>query len=113
MYVSFIDFKKAFDSVYCESLWKILRIYRIPSKIVTIIGEVYEHFECSVILENTLPESFSVKYGIRQGCVLSPALFLITIDCVMCQTTSDHPNVIQWTLLTYLEDFDFVDDLTG
>ena len=35
--ISFIDFKAAFDSIHRPSLWQILCIYRIPSKIVDII----------------------------------------------------------------------------
>jgi hypothetical protein len=33
--INFIDFKKAFDSVHRETLWKILLSYGIPPKIVT------------------------------------------------------------------------------
>ena len=29
--INFIDFQKAFDSVYPPSLWKILRLYGIPA----------------------------------------------------------------------------------
>lgn len=35
--INFIDFKKAFDSVNRKTLWKILRNYGIPSKLVTTI----------------------------------------------------------------------------
>ena len=38
-------------------------------------------------------------------------LFLITIDWVMRQTTSDKARGIQWTLFSHLEDLDFADDL--
>lgn len=55
LFINFIDFKKAFDSVHHKSQWKILRAYGIPSKIVNI-GKFYEHFECSVIRNNTLTE---------------------------------------------------------
>ena len=54
LHINFIDFKKAFDSVHRESLWKILRAYGIPLKIVNLIGKFYEHFECSIILNNAL-----------------------------------------------------------
>ena len=112
MYINFIDLKKAFDSVHRESIWKILRAYGIPHKTVTIIRTFYEHFEYSVIVENTLTESFPVKSGVRQGCILSPTLFLVVIDWVMRKTTSDHPaRGIQWTLFLCLKDLDFADDL--
>ena len=94
-----------------ESLWKILKAYGIPLKIISLIGKFYEHFECSVILNNTLTEAFEVHSGVRQGCILSPILFLITIDWIMRQTTSDRPRGIQWTPFTQLEDLDFADDL--
>ena len=111
LYINFIDFKKAFDSVHRESLWKILRAYDIPHKIVTIIRTFYEQFECSVIVGNTLRESFPVKSGVRQGCILSPILFLVVIDWVMRTTTSDRPRGIQWTLFSHLKALDFADDL--
>ncbi|KAI8507720.1 hypothetical protein Bbelb_151000 [Branchiostoma belcheri] len=78
-----------------------------------MIGKFYEHFECtcSVITESSLSKPFYVKSGVRQGCILSPILFLITIDWVMRETTSDRPRGIKWTLNTYLEDLDFADDL--
>ena len=64
----------------------------------------YNNFECSIILGNSITE---VTSGVRQGCVLSPILFLVTIDWVMRQTTSERPRGIQWTLFSHLEDLDF------
>ena len=37
LYMVFVDFKKAFDSIDREMLWKIFRHYDIPAKIVTMI----------------------------------------------------------------------------
>ena len=44
LYINFIDFEKAFDSVSREVLWLLLRHYGIPVKIVTIIRALYEGF---------------------------------------------------------------------
>ena len=87
-----------------------MRAYGIPHKIVTIIT-FYEHFKCGFIVENTLRESFPVKSGVRQGCILPPILFLVVIDWVMRKTTSHRPRGIQWTLFSSLEDLDFADGL--
>ncbi|MCG8432127.1 MAG: reverse transcriptase family protein, partial [Candidatus Omnitrophica bacterium] len=111
LHINFVDYQKAFDSIHRDSLWKILRTYGVPSKIVQLIRKFYDHFECSIILEQTLTEWFEVKSGVRQGCILSPILFLVVIDWVMRQTTSDAPRGIQWTLTSFLEDLDFADDL--
>jgi len=37
LYINFIDFKKAFDSIHRETLWTILRSYGVSGKIVTLI----------------------------------------------------------------------------
>ena len=47
----------------------------------------------------------------RQGCVISPILFLVAIDWVMRNTISDKSRGIQWTLFNILEDLDFADDI--
>ena len=111
LHINFVDYQKAFDSIHRESLWKILSSYGVPSKIVQLIRCFYDHFECSILLEQEQTEWFEVKSGVRQGCILSPILFLVVIDWVMRQTTSDSPRGIQWTLTSFLEDLDFADDL--
>ena len=109
--INFIDFQKAFDSIHRESLWRILQAYGIPPKIITLIKMFYVNFECSIILENTITEAFPVKSGVRQGCILSPILFLVTIDLVMRQTASLRTHGIQWTIFSHLQDLDFADDI--
>ena len=37
LYVNFIDFEKPFDSIHRDSLWKILRHYGTPPKLVNVI----------------------------------------------------------------------------
>ena len=46
IYINFVDFEKAFDSVHRNSLWKILRHYGRPQKITNIIRIFYRDFTC-------------------------------------------------------------------
>ena len=108
LYVNFVDFEKAFDSVHRESLWCILRHYGIPMKIVELIKSFYNNFQCTVGRSNS---SFEVKTGVRQGCVMSALLFNLVIDWVMRNTTEDEARGIRWDLFSKLEDLDFADDL--
>ena len=78
--IGFIYFKKAFDSIHHETLWKILRHYELPQKIVGIISFLYKSFECSVLMDSPQTDYFPVKSGVRQGCILLPILFNITLD---------------------------------
>ena len=79
--------------------------------IITLINLFYRNFECSVIVGGNISKPFPVNSGVCQGCILSPMLFLITIDWVMRQTTSDKARGLQWALFSHLEDLDFADDL--
>ena len=36
-YINFIDFEKAFDNLDHETMWKLMRHYRIPEKFISII----------------------------------------------------------------------------
>ena len=91
LFINFIDFKKAFDSVQRATLWKILHSYGVPAKIFTLIEKFYDHFECSVILDNdTLSKWFLVKSGVGQGCIFSPILFLVIIHWAMRKPTTGN-----------------------
>ena len=83
LYIHFVDYEKAFDSVDRKSLWRLLRLYEVPEKITNIIRNSYEGMTCRVIHGNQVTDAFQVKTGVRQGCLLSPFMFLLTIDWVM------------------------------
>nr|KAG5711041.1 hypothetical protein BaRGS_013775 [Batillaria attramentaria] len=111
LYVNFVDYRKAFDSLHRDTLWQLLRHYGIPPKLSRLIQTSYEGMACQVVHQGKLSRRFDVKTGVRQGCLLSPFLFLLAIDWIMKTTTEGTRNGIQWTLWTQLDDLDFADDL--
>ena len=111
LYINFIDSNnKNLDIIYLYTQWMISRSYGIPPKIVSLTEKFYNHFECSVILRNAFSEWFPEKFGVRQGYILSPILFVV-INRIMRETITDTPRGIQWILVSQLENFDFADDL--
>ena len=44
MYIHFVDFKKAFDSIHRDSLWIIMRQYGVPQKLIKMVKILYEDF---------------------------------------------------------------------
>lgn len=62
LYMNFIDFRKAFDSVHRETLWNIPRSYGIPDEIITLISLFYNHFECRVIINSKRMVPNRVRY---------------------------------------------------
>ncbi|CAH8469021.1 unnamed protein product [Schistosoma curassoni] len=111
LYINFIDYEKAFDSVDRRTLWKLLRHYGVPQKIVNIIRNSYDGLQCKVVHGEQLTDAFQVRTGVRQGCLLSPFLFLLVVDWIMKTSTSEAKHGIQWTAQNQLEDLDFADDL--
>ena len=51
LYITFVDFEKAFGSVHRESLWKIMESYGIPCKIIHMVQMLYEDSDCAVLDE--------------------------------------------------------------
>ena len=55
---------------------------------------------------------FKIKSGVKQGCLISGFLLLLTMNWIMRKTTADKRRGIQWNLTTVFEDLDFADDIT-
>jgi hypothetical protein len=83
LYACFVDFKQAYDSVWRDGLWAVLRRYGIPEKVVKLIEKLYEGTKACVRIEGETSEWFEVKTGVRQGCILSPCLFNIALDHIL------------------------------
>ena len=111
LYINFIDFEKAFDSIHRGSLWEIMRQYGIPSKLINIVKLMYTDSMCAVLDDGEETEWFKVKTGVKQGCVMSGFLFLLVIDWVMRETTRNNNTGIRWQMMSKLEDLDFADDI--
>ena len=52
-----------------------------------------------------------MNMGVRQGCLLSPMIFIMVVDWIMREVESHGKTGIQWTLATQLHDLDFADDI--
>ena len=111
LYLCFVDFEKAFDSIHRKTLWHLLRTYGITAKLVDMINVMYENCKCAVLDGTGQLEWFDVFSGVKQGCVMSGFLFLIVIDWIMKKTTKDNRNGIRWKFITTLKDLDFADDI--
>ncbi|VDP50943.1 unnamed protein product [Schistosoma mattheei] len=111
LYINFIDYEKAFDGVDRTTLWKLLRYYGVPQKIVNNIQNSYDGLNCKIIQGGQVTDSFEVKTGVRQGCLLPHFLFILVINWIMKTSTSEGKHGIEWTSMMQLDDLDFADDL--
>ena len=98
LYINFIDYVKAFDSIDRETTWKLPRHYGVPEEIISRC--TYQDRSCRIAYAGHMSEGFEVKTGVRQVCLVLPFLFPVVIDWVMEITTTGRNNGIQWALWT-------------
>jgi hypothetical protein len=82
LYACFIDLEKAYDRVPREKLWKVLQEYGVDGQLLTAIRSLYECPEFQVRVNGVVSTPFKVGVGLRQGCVLSPLLFITYMDWI-------------------------------
>ena len=70
----FIDFKKAYDSVRREVLYKILIEFGIPRKLVSLIKMSLTETYSRVRVGKGVFDEFPFRNGLKQGDALSPLL---------------------------------------
>ena len=94
LFHNFIDFKKAFDRVWHDGLWQVLRGFNIEEGLVQVIQELYRDASSAVLLNGQIGNFFKTTVGVRQGCLLSPVLFNLFLEKIMQETLHDHHTTI-------------------
>ena len=77
LYVTSIDFKKAFDSVKRSEMIKALIEYKIHPNVIDAVAAIYQGDSTIITLNESTSEVMEVTSGIRQGCTGSTVFFKI------------------------------------
>ena len=80
LYCAFIDFKKAFNSVYRDGLWYKLYNLGCKGRLLKVLMNMYSKIRCCVNTEYGFTDFFLTKMGVQQGAVPSPILFCMYIN---------------------------------
>ena len=80
VYSAFIDLEKAYDSVWRPGLWAKLIERGVPEGEVALLQNMYQDVRGSVVVNGARSSEGSFKLGVKQGDVMSPALFNLYID---------------------------------
>ncbi len=79
MIMCFLDWEKAFDKVDQTRMMEALERLNIPDKVIGVIKALYKEPTFKVSMKDDKSEYKIQEAGIRQGCPLSPYLFILVM----------------------------------
>ncbi|KAK6756793.1 hypothetical protein RB195_014925 [Necator americanus] len=90
--LTFIDLKKAFDSVETEAVVEALDNQGVPTQYIKVLRELYSNFTTGIspFYKNII---IDVKRGVRQGDTISPKIFTATLENAMRKLEWDDIGV--------------------
>ena len=104
LFACFIDFRKAYDSVWREGLFFKLIQYGCSKNFVRILLSMYSSVNYKVKLSSGSTPVFSSNIGLKQGCNMSPSLFNVFINDIpeLLNTTNCDPVYLGTTKVNCL-----------
>jgi len=79
LYVIFLDFKDAYNSVRRDAVWAALRAHGVDENVISVLRSTHAG-ETEVKETGT---TFHTSSGVYQGSCVAPALFNIALDCAI------------------------------
>ena len=74
VFLTFVDLRKAYDSVPREALWMALSKLGVSDKTTSLIQSFHLGMKSTIRLDDSVVE-IDVGDGLRQGCCMAPDLF--------------------------------------
>ena len=91
LYTCFVDFKKAYDTIWRNALFFKMAKENISTKFINIMRSMYSKLSVKVVLPDGLSSTFLSDVGLKQGCNLRPTLFNLFINDLIskCESTEN------------------------
>ena len=90
LHLVLLDWEKAFDKVDRNKMFEALERFKVNKKYINIIKSLYKNTQFKVEIEGDSSKWLKQETGIRQGCPLSPYLFLIIMTVLFHDVHSDE-----------------------
>ncbi len=79
-----IDLEKAYDRVNQNFLFRVLEKFGLPPSWIGALSVLYAASTSKILVNGYESETVHLGRGVRQGCPLSPFLFLFAIEPLAC-----------------------------
>ena len=97
-----IDFRKAYDSVNHDFLFRVLGQYGFPGDFIDIIRELFRDAGSYLFINGYKSAKIKLKSGIRQGCPMSRSTFTIQLNPLL-EFLNSNPNIDKYRTLSNKE----------
>jgi hypothetical protein len=105
LHMIFIELEKAYEKVPRNVMWWALQKYKVSSKYITLIKDMYDNVVTSVRTGDEDTNDFPINIELHQGSTLSPYLFALVMD----EVTRGIQDGTTWCML-FADDVDLVDE---
>uniref|UniRef100_A0A803TMB0 Reverse transcriptase domain-containing protein n=1 Tax=Anolis carolinensis TaxID=28377 RepID=A0A803TMB0_ANOCA len=85
-----VDAEKAFDNLNWMFFKLLLKEVDIGYQFLNAIEAIYNKQEASLLINGQQTEPFKIEKGTRQGCPLSPLIFIFALNTLMIKIRKDH-----------------------
>uniref|UniRef100_A0A670HML6 Reverse transcriptase domain-containing protein n=1 Tax=Podarcis muralis TaxID=64176 RepID=A0A670HML6_PODMU len=86
----FIDAEKAFDNISWKFMKKNLEGMGVGRGFENGIDAIYSEQKAKLIVNNVVTEEFNIEKGTRQGCPISPLLFISVLEVLLNMIRGDR-----------------------
>ena len=95
LFLCFVDFRQAFDSVFHELLWITMIEMGYPAHIIDLLTKQYWNQKARVRVAETISGLFRVRREVRQEYVLSLSLYNILAEMLMREALEGFEGGVQ------------------
>ena len=111
LYLLFIDFKKAYDTINRKELLTTMQELEIPNKMIRLTGMTIENTRNRIMSNGILSQPFQVTIGLRQGDPMLTTLFNLALEVIIRRSGIHRSGTIydkRHQNLAFIDDLTFV-----